>query len=105
MRFSFMTKSLLAFCFLFSLVFSILTPPVSDILNLGYDDVVLIDTAEEESQKEVETNIDEDILIIKLSAKLSYYYTEEDSSMLKFYRDDSSMYTSSVHLPPPELIY
>jgi SpoU rRNA methylase family enzyme len=100
-----MTKSLLAFCFLFSLVFSILTPTVSDILNLGYDDVVLIDAAEEESQKEVETNIDEDILIIKLSAKLSYYHTEEDSSMFKFYRDDSSMYISIVHLPPPELIY
>jgi hypothetical protein len=64
--------------------------------------VVLIETAEEESQKEVETSIDEDIIVIQLVSKLSSYYSEENNRVSKFYRDDSSIYTSSVHLPPPE---
>jgi len=98
-----MTKPIVALCFLFSLVFSILSPSVSNLLNLGYDEVVLIDSTEEESQKEVETSIDEDIIIIKLVSNLQKYCLEEDSNVLKFYRDNSSMYALSVHLPPPEL--
>tara|TARA_R110000772_G_scaffold82047_1_gene174247 strand:- start:1140 stop:1442 length:303 start_codon:yes stop_codon:yes gene_type:complete len=97
-----MTKSILALCFLFSLVFSILAPSVSYLLHLDHDEVALIDSAKEESQKEVETSIDEDIIITQSVSKLPSYYLEEDNRVLNFYKDDSSIYASSVHLPPPE---
>jgi hypothetical protein len=98
-----MAKSILALYFLFSLVFSILSPSVSNLLNLGYDEIVLIDSTEEESQKEVESSIDEDIIIIKLVSKFTNCYLEEDSSVLKSYSEVFSMYASTVYLPPPEL--
>lgn len=97
-----MTKSILAFCFLFSLVFSILAPSVTNLLHLGHDEVAWVDSAEEESKNEVETSIDEDIIITQSVSKLPSYYLEEDNRVLNFYKDDSSIYASSVHLPPPK---
>ena len=97
-----MTKSILALCFLFSLVFSILAPSVSDLLNLGYDEVALIDSSEEESQKEIGTSMDENIIIMESLSKIYIYYVEEYNGVFKFYRGDSSIHASSVHLPPPE---
>jgi len=98
-----MTKSILALCFLFSLVFSILAPSVSNLLHLDHDEVALVDLAEEESKNEVETSIDEDIIITQSVSKLLSYYLEEDNRVLNFYKDDFSIYSSSVHLPPPKL--
>ncbi|MFT4668953.1 MAG: hypothetical protein ACI840_000102 [Ulvibacter sp.] len=97
-----MTKSILALCFLFSLVFSILAPSVSNLLNLEYDEVALLDIVEEESQKEVEPSIDDDIVIIQGLSKISSYSLEEDICMFNFYGDDSFIHASSVHLPPPK---
>jgi hypothetical protein len=97
-----MTKSILALCFLFTLVFSILAPSVSELLNLDYTEVALIDSSEEESQKEIETSMDEDIIIMNSLSIIHIYYLEEYNGVFKFYRDNSSIHASSVYLPPPK---
>jgi hypothetical protein len=66
------------------------------------DEVALIDISEEESQKEIETSIDEDVIIKEPLSKISIFSLEENNDVFKVYRDDSSIHASSVHLPPPE---
>ena len=96
-----MVKTLSVFFLSLSLVFSILAPSALSLLNFDYNEVVLID-AEEDSQNELETGIDEDIKIIPSLSKFSNFNFREDPSVYDFHKENFKPFTSGVHLPPPE---
>lgn len=97
-----MVKSSLVLLFSISLTFSILAPSVLNVLNFEFDEIVLIDAEEESQKKELETNLEEDIKIVQSLPKMPNFYIDEDLGASNLYTEDSSIYTSSIHLPPPE---
>lgn len=97
-----MVKPSLILLFSLSLTFSILVPSILNMLNFEFDEIVLIDAKEESQKKEVETNIEKDIKIVQSLPKIPNFYLDEDLGACNFYVEDSSIFTSSIHLPPPE---
>jgi ADP-glucose pyrophosphorylase len=97
-----MIKSFLTLFFSFSIIFLIVAPSAMTILNLEYDQTILMNIAEEESPKEIEVSLENDVKILQSFLKTSYFYIIEDSKEFNFYEEDSSIYTSSILLPPPE---
>ena len=97
-----MLKPSLVLLFSISLTFSLLAPSVLNVLNFEFDEIVLIDAEDESQKKEVETNLDEDIKIVQSLPKIPNFYIDEGLGASNFYTEDYSIYTSSIHLPPPE---
>lgn len=73
-----------------------------DLLNLEYDKVTFMDIAEEDSEKELENGLDEDMKILQSFSKNPCLYLIKINRKFNFYPGNSSVRASSVFLPPPE---
>ncbi len=99
-----MFKSFAVTLFSFSLLFSLLAPPFFNMLDLEPDVLVLIDFTEEESQNKTEKGIEENKILINPFSEVSINHYLNENIHFIFYLEDSSSYTSEIHLPPPEFI-
>jgi hypothetical protein len=73
-------------------------------LDSTFDEIVLVDFAEEESQKNTENGFEEKILLIHNHSGLEITCLLNDRILFNFYLENSSNYTAEIHLPPPEVI-
>ncbi len=97
-----MVKTFSVLLLSFSLLFSIVGPSVLKVLDFENNEVILIDSEEESQNKEGEISLEEDIKIIQSLSKAPNLYLDEDGIAFNFYEEDSSIYSASIHLPPPE---